>query len=128
MASDCRSPPDRPPTSWLPSVTRVMPRAFISSTATDPAVFLSNRLNGPHPRVGSSPTKNDRPMVISAKVPPVWWTVDIPYPWASRGLANLTFSPLTSTVPELGWWTPDITLIRVDLPAPLSPRRHRTLP
>ena len=65
-----RSPPERLPTSRRPSVTRVMPSDCISPTATSPANFLSKRRRGPQRFVGSAPTKNDRPTLISGKAPP----------------------------------------------------------
>src|SRR3954449_4992366 len=37
-------------------------------------------------------------------------------------------SPLTIRRPPSGFWKPEMILIRVDLPAPLSPRRPRTSP
>ena len=45
---------------------------------------------------------------------------------ASRGLLNSTTLPCISTVPEVGLCTPERTLISVDLPAPLSPSKHKT--
>src|SRR6056297_3274406 len=42
---------------------------------------------------------------------------------ASRGLAKDVCAPFRSIVPDVGWWTPVMTLIRVDFPAPFSPRR-----
>ena len=128
MADTCRSPPDRLPTRRLPSVTRVMPIACISLTTISPAVLRSNTLNGPHPLVGSRPTKNERSRLISGNVPPNWCTVEIPRSAASLGLFSKCSRPSTRIVPEVGSWKPESTLIRVDLPAPLSPRRHSTSP
>src|SRR5918993_1836691 len=47
---------------------------------------------------------------------------------ASRGEPKATGAPSTRNAPLVGRCTPDSVLIRVDLPAPLSPRRHRTSP
>src|SRR5690242_20466761 len=47
---------------------------------------------------------------------------------ASRGLANWTRAPSYQISPWSGWWTPAIALIRVDLPAPLSPASASTSP
>src|SRR5690606_9044988 len=43
---------------------------------------------------------------------------------ASRGLAKAMSWPLTLIWPELGLWTPAMVLMKVDLPAPLSPKRQ----
>src|SRR5829696_5494768 len=47
---------------------------------------------------------------------------------ASCGEANSTLSPSKTISPESGGNTPVMTLIRVDLPAPLSPIRATTSP
>src|SRR3954471_22950273 len=39
-----------------------------------------------------------------------------------------TSSPLTTIRPSSGFWKPEMILIRVDLPAPLSPSSPRTSP
>jgi len=63
--------------------------------------FAIEPFERPQPLVGSSPTKNERPMLISGKVPPNWCTVAMPWSLASRGLLNATAAPLISTAPEL---------------------------
>src|ERR1700674_3744274 len=85
-------------------------------------------VSGPQRRVGSAPTKKERPMLISGNVPPNWWTVAMPWSPASRGLLKTTALLLISTVPDVALWPPDRILIRVDFPAPLSPRRHKISP
>src|SRR5262245_9395738 len=47
---------------------------------------------------------------------------------ASLGEEKCTGAPSTEYTPSSGEWTPDKILIRVDLPAPLSPRMQVTLP
>src|SRR5918996_234408 len=47
---------------------------------------------------------------------------------ASRGLFMATGWPSIRICPSVGWCTPERVLIRVDLPAPLSPKRHMTSP
>src|ERR671918_195595 len=47
---------------------------------------------------------------------------------ASRGLLMSTGVPSIRISPPVGWCTPESVLIKVDLPAPLSPRRHITSP
>jgi hypothetical protein len=45
---------------------------------------------------------------------------------ASRGELKCTASPSTSSRPASGWWTPERILMKLDLPAPLSPRMQVT--
>ena len=52
----------------------------------------------------------------------------IPASPASFGEPNTVGRPPTYMVPESFWCTPDRILIRVDLPAPLSPSTHVTRP
>ena len=47
---------------------------------------------------------------------------------ASRGVVKCTGLPYIVYSPELGWCTPERILMNVDLPAPLSPSTHVTLP
>ena len=42
-------------------------------------------------------------------------------------LRRVTSVPSTKIRPASGWWKPQITLIRVDLPAPLSPMQAEHL-
>ena len=57
-----------------------------------------------------------------------WYRVSMPSVSASAGLAIFTSLPWKRIWPSSGWYTPEIILIRVDLPAPLSPRRPTTSP
>src|SRR5690606_20152249 len=43
---------------------------------------------------------------------------------ASRGLSKTTGSPSIRISPLVGLWTPDMVLMKVDFPAPLSPSRQ----
>src|SRR5919106_2432121 len=47
---------------------------------------------------------------------------------SSRGEPNSTGLPSIRISPSSGAWTPESVLIKVDLPAPLSPSRHITSP
>src|SRR5215216_4267937 len=57
-----------------------------------------------------------------------WYMVLIPAACDSRGSAKETSSPLKRTWPSSGLYTPVITLIKVDFPAPFSPTRACTSP
>src|SRR5215204_5414904 len=57
-----------------------------------------------------------------------WYIVLIPAACDSRGSAKETSSPLKRTWPSSGLYTPVITLIKVDFPAPFSPTRACTSP
>jgi hypothetical protein len=57
-----------------------------------------------------------------------WWTMPMPWAMASAELRNRTGSPSTSSSPASGWYSPKITFISVDLPAPFSPSRQWTSP
>ena len=48
----------------------------------------------------------------------------MPASMASRGLSNVTGRPPMRIRPLVGLWTPDMVLMKVDLPAPLSPSRQ----
>src|SRR5450759_2546418 len=127
MATACLSPPDNVPTCWSGSRTS-MPILCISSRMT----FLANRelslLAGPKPMVGSDPRKKLRQIDISGTVARSWNTTEMPAARASRGPENRTFLPSIKNSPSSCGWTPDRILIRVDLPAPLSPSTQATSP
>ena len=57
-----------------------------------------------------------------------WYTVAMPWSSACRGEEKLTSLPSTLTVPSVCPCSPDMILIRVDLPAPLSPSTQVTSP
>ena len=84
---------------------RVMPSWRISRTAISLARLRSNTSNGPQRLVGSAPTKKERPMLISGKVPPNWCTVAMPWSLASRGVSKAMVPitgagmPMMPTVP-----------------------------
>src|SRR5919199_3877389 len=50
----------------------------------------------------------------------------MPLSRASRGLVKRTGSPSTRKSPSVCWCSPEMILMRVDLPAPLSPRTQVT--
>src|SRR6478735_462220 len=52
----------------------------------------------------------------------------MPFSRASCGVAKVTGWPLSRISPPVGWNTPDIALISVVLPAPLSPASATTSP
>ena len=57
-----------------------------------------------------------------------WWTMARPWPWASAGvMRSYVCSPMTID-PSSGAIDPEATDIRVDLPAPFSPRTAWTSP
>src|SRR5215211_2794860 len=57
-----------------------------------------------------------------------WYMVLIPAACDSRGSEKETSSPLKKICPSSGVYTPVMTLIRVDFPAPFSPTRACTSP
>src|SRR6218665_1081836 len=123
MATPWRSPPDKVPTACSGSRSR-MPIRCISAIVTWFACRMSKRLNGPQPLVGSRPMKKLRVTDISGIIARSWNTVAMPAFMAWRGLSSTTSAPLTSMVPPEGLCTPDMVLMKVDLPAPLSPSRQ----
>ena len=58
----------------------------------------------------------------------VWYTVSMPASRASIGLRKVTFRPSMKMSPLSGTTAPDSALIRLDLPAPLSPITARISP
>ena len=76
------------------------------------------------PFVGSRPMKKLRVTLISGIMARSWKTVAMPASIASRGLSNCIGRPSKVIVPSVGLWTPDMVLMKVDFPAPLSPRRQ----
>src|SRR5512147_3160376 len=54
--------------------------------------------------------------------------VSMPRSRASRGPAKVTGLPWKMISPSVGWYTPETILMKVDLPAPLSPSRPITWP
>ena len=81
---------------------RVMPNSRTALTAISLARLRSWTVNSPNLLVGSTPTKNERPMLISGKVPPNWCNVAMPWLLASRGLSKWTALPSISIAPEVG--------------------------
>ncbi len=58
----------------------------------------------------------------------VWYTVSMPASRAAIGEVKFTTSPPRRISPESGITAPQIALMRVDLPAPLSPITARISP
>src|SRR3954453_14989755 len=57
-----------------------------------------------------------------------WYTQSIPSEGAWSTERSSTSSPLTTSRPSSGFWKPEMILISVDLPAPLSPSSPSTSP
>ena len=123
MATVCRSPPESVPTAWS-GARRLMPMVRIASMVVEFIAFVSIRLNGPRPFVGSRPIKKLRVTDISGIIARSWKTVAIPASIASRGVSKDIGRPSNRISPFDGLCTPDIVLIKVDFPAPLSPSRQ----
>src|SRR5690606_36114987 len=101
-----------------------MPIFAISSRVTAFALSKSNSLSGPNLRTGSRPIQKFRVTDMRGIIARSWYTVATPASIASRGLEKVTSSPSIRILPLVGLWTPDIVLMKVDLPAPLSPGRQ----
>jgi len=117
-----------PPTACeelIAMVTRVMPKLRISSTAILSALAMSRCGTGPAlGRLAQKEVSRDAHHRNRAN-----FLMDVAsQPRASRGLEKRVWTPSTKIAPELGGWNPDRILISVDLPAPLSPSRHRIEP
>ncbi len=57
-----------------------------------------------------------------------WWMIEMPWSRASVEEENVTGLPSRMISPEVGWITPERIFIRVDLPAPFSPKSVVTRP
>ncbi len=57
-----------------------------------------------------------------------WWIVAMPSFSAAVRVGQAHLGSVDQDRPPSGWYTPDIILMRVDLPAPFSPRSTWTLP
>ena len=57
-----------------------------------------------------------------------WWMIEMPRSRASVDEEKLTGLPSRMISPEVGATTPERIFIRVDLPAPFSPKSVVTLP
>ena len=93
------------------------------------ALSLSNRLNGPNADrrlvaeeevAADAHQRHDREVLVDRR--------DARVERVARRVERRTGWPSTASVPSSGGWTPDSVLIRVDLPAPLSPRRQLISP
>src|SRR2546423_3578186 len=116
IATDCRCPPDSEATcmralgSFTDSVSRSsIVRRSIPISSSQPNAACSR------PRNRLSTTSR---LSHNARS---WYTVAIPSAVASDGRATETTRPSNEIAPESAGLTPEMTLIKVDLPAPLSP-------
>ena len=80
------------------------------------------------PLRGSLPRKMFSATVSSGSSRISWWMSTTPAASASPGFAGAYGSPSMVIDPEPGWWTPVMSELSVDLPAPFSPIRPMTLP
>ena len=81
------------------------------------AFFKKPNLFGSTPKIMLSKTEKHS---TSLKC---WCTIPIPKSFASFGLLIFTSLPSFLITPSSGWYKPNNTLIKVDFPAPFSPRR-----
>ena len=117
-----------PPESW-PTSTSTLGRSMpMSCSWLLVMVFISSSRSRPRLVVSSLPRKKLRHTDIWSTTARVWYTVAMPALRASRGLPNTVGLLSTKILPEVGGWSPARVLMRVDLPAPLSPRTQVTVP
>ena len=105
-----------------------MPILTISSWVIRAIVSMDSQLNGFGPRLISRPMKKLRVTLMRGLSARSWYTVPMPAWLASRGELNSTSLPSIMILPEVGLCTPERILIKVDLPAPLSPSSAWTSP
>ena len=104
--------------SIIASGSTCKPYCFESSMTLSLASFFCKKpiLLGSTPKMIFSKT-----VKISTSLK-CWWTIPIPSAFASFGLLISTLSPFFRISPFSGWYKPKRTLIKVDFPAPFSPR------
>ncbi len=90
--------------------------------------FQSTIWVGPSFRIGAWPMKMFSATESSGYRLSSWYIVAIPAACASWGLRKRTSWPSMRIRPESGKWTPEMTLMSVDLPAPFSPTSACTWP
>ena len=127
MATHWRCPPERVPIGWLMSLT-VMPIFFNSASAIRRISLIFIGANGRFMARSSEPRKKLRHTSIRPTTARSWYTVATPMSSASRGEDRVTSLPSTFSVPSEWLCSPDMILINVDFPAPLSPSTQVTSP
>ena len=98
---------------------------FLVSFCIAPSFSTRNMGNRPH---SSLPMKKFALTLAFSHTGLFWYTVSIPAARDSAGEENSTFLPSRKISPSSARWLPAMILIRVDLPAPLSPNRPSTSP
>ena len=104
------------------SGSRLNPYRSHNSRSSAAAALRSRRRPPGLPRTKLSITLNGRNTSGS------WWSMPIPAAMASTGEASLIVWPSRTISPESAEWNPDSTFMRVDLPAPFSPRSPCRVP
>ena len=119
-ASICCSPPERSPASWPDRSPRIGNRSRTSARAAFTRWGSSRMSQVARRRFSATVRVGKMPLPPGISAAPLWVTRSADRPVMS--------SPLKVTVPALGAFSPQIALSRVDLPAPLVPRRATTSP
>ena len=127
MARPWRSPPESPVTvvSGV-STADVKPISSLISPWVMRRISPTRR-NPRRPAMGR-PMKMLRQSGSCSARARSWKTVSTPRARAFCTSRSWTRCPLNQISPRSGWWTPVMTLMSVDLPAPLSPSRPTTSP
>ena len=129
-ATHWRWPPDNVSTACvmerMPTFSSAM-RATLSSSIFFLSSMRSALPNKPG-RSSSRPKKRFSAIVMAGATARSWYTVSMPALRASMGLLNWMRWPSSRISPSSGTVAPDSALIRLDLPAPLSPITARISP
>jgi hypothetical protein len=130
MAIDWRSPPDSVLTRASASSLLEMPTRFSRVRAASCNLARSSGAKTPShgSLTGSRPRNRLRAIDRSGASEVSWWMVSMPSAMASRAERIVTLRPCTKISPRSIGKTPEIALIKVDLPAPLSPSSATTSP
>ena len=123
-ATACRWPPDSDPTGWRMLRTVVTRRSLSVRWAVVSIVTSSSS----RCRRASWPSSMFCTMSRLSHSARSWYTVAIPAWVASFGVRKCARCPCQTISPCDGSQMPEMVLIRVDLPAPLSPTRAVTCP
>ena len=117
ISTRCWAPTGR--SSISASGSRSNPKRADTSSTVLRAFAVSMR---PALPTGSNPRAMDSATVKTGMSMKCWWTMPIPAATASPGPLKRTGSPSMRISPSSGSWRPYKTFMRVDLPAPFSPR------